>query len=228
MTSPGPNKPAARRSGALARLWHQIGYAVDRTFKTGGRRHEFEHKYAAHGDYFGYQTNPYEKIKYDRTLELMRQWRKASHNALEIGCSVGVFTARIAREFDAVTAVDIAGEALALAEKQVAGAGHVAFHQSDLVSLALPTQYDVIFCAEVLMYVREQDTALACEILDRHLAPGGLIIEVSQQDRQAGRPKFFHGWDAVLGQYFEIAHRERFDDPQRPYEIVGYSRRIAS
>jgi len=48
---------------------------------------------------------------------------------------------------------------------------------------------------------------------------------VSQQDREAGRPKFFHGWDEVLGQYFEIAHRERFDDPERPYEILAYRRR---
>ena len=226
MTPTKQDKPAPR-SGALARLWHQIGYAIDRTFKTGGRRHEFEHKYAAHGDYFGYQTNSYEQAKYQRTLDLMRQWRTASRTALEIGCSVGVFTAKIASEFDAVTAVDIASEALALAESQVAGAGRVSYVQSDLVSLALGAQFDVIFCAEVLMYVREKDAPLACQILDRHLGENGLIIEVSQQDREAGKPKFFHGWDRVLGDYFEIGHRERFEDPNRPYEITAYRRRAA-
>ncbi|MFT3721987.1 MAG: SAM-dependent methyltransferase [Hyphomonadaceae bacterium] len=226
MTPTKQDKPAPR-SGALARLWHQVGYAIDRTFKTGGRRHEFEHKYAAHGDYFGYQTNQYEQAKYQRTLDLMRQWRQASGSALEIGCSVGVFTAKIAGEFDAVTAVDIASEALALAEKQVASEGRVSYVQSDLVSLSVGKQFDVIFCAEVLMYVRQKDAALACQVLDRHLGQNGLIIEVSQQDREAGKPKFFHGWDKVLGQYFEIAHRERFDDPDRPYEIVAYRRRAA-
>ena len=86
-------------------------------------------------------------------------------------------------------------------------------------------RFDIIFCAEVLMYVREKDAASACQVLDAHLGEKGLIIEVSQQDRKAGRPKFFHGWDEVLGKYFEMAHRERFDDQDRPYEIVGYQRR---
>lgn len=211
----------------ITSAWHQLRYAIDRTFKTGNRRHEFEHKYRKHGDYFDYQTSQYEHTKYERTLELMRAWRTGKGAALEIGCSVGVFTAKIAREFDSVTAVDIASEALALAEKQVAGAGQVNYVQSDLVSLATDKRYDVIFCAEVLMYVRQRDSALACQVLDRHLASDGLIIEVTQQDREQGAPKFFHGWDAVLGAYFETAHRERFDDPKRPYEIVGYRRRAA-
>ena len=215
-------KPA---HGPLARLWHQIGYSIDRTFKTGGRRHEFEHKYAKHGDYFGYQNNPYEITKYERTLELVKQWKRIRGSALEIGCSVGVFTAMISTEFDEVVATDIASEALALAKTQVAGRGRVSYVPSDVVSLNLGKTFDMIFCAEVLMYVREKDSGLACSVLDRHLAENGLIIEVSQQDREDGKPKFFHGWDQVLGKYFEVAHQERFDDPVRPYEIIAYQRR---
>ena len=205
--------------------WHQLRYAIDRAFKTGNRRHEFEHKYRKHGDYFGYETKPYELTKYQRTLALVKQWCTGSVSALEIGCSVGVFTAMIVPEFANVTAVDIAGEALELTRTQTGNAPNVSYIQSDLLSLKLNRQFDVIFCAEVLMYIREKDTAEACRVLDALLKPGGLIVEVSQQDRDAGRPKFFHGWDKVLGQYFEIAHRERFDDPERPYEIVAYRRR---
>ncbi len=215
-------KPA---QGPLARMWHQIGYAIDRTFKTGGRRHEFEHKYATHGDYFGYQSNPYELTKYERTLALVKQWRGDRRTALEIGCSVGVFTAMVAPEFEEMVATDIASEALGLAKTQVAGKGRVSYVQSDVISLNLGRKFDVIFCAEVLMYVREKDAALACAVLDAHLAENGLIIEVSQQDREAGKPKFFHGWDKVLGKYFEIAHHERFEDAVRPYEIIAYQRR---
>jgi len=205
--------------------WHQLRYAIDRAFKTGNRRHEFEHKYRKHGDYFGYETKPYELTKYQRTLALVKRWRTGSESALEIGCSVGVFTAMIVPEFANVTAVDIAGEALELTRTQTGNAPNVSYIQSDLLSLKLNRQFDVIFCAEVLMYIREKDTAEACRVLDALLKPGGLIVEVSQQDRDAGRPKFFHGWDKVLGQYFELAHRERFDDPERPYEIVAYRRR---
>ena len=209
----------------MSSAWHQIRYSLDRLFKTGNRLHEFEHKYRKHGDYFGYQTNPYEKLKYERTLNLMRQWRNGSDSALEVGCSVGVFTAMIVPEFKHITAVDIAGEALDLTRKQVENAKTVAYVQSDLLSLKPERQFDVIFCAEMLMYIREKDGAEACRVLDGCLKPQGIIIEVSQQDREAGRPKFFHGWDKILGAYFETSHRERFDDPKRPYEIVGYRRR---
>jgi 2-polyprenyl-3-methyl-5-hydroxy-6-metoxy-1,4-benzoquinol methylase len=209
----------------ITSAWHQLRYTLDRTFKTGNRRHEFEHKYRSQGDYFGYTTKPYELTKYERTVELMRSWRNGSGAALEIGCSVGVFTAMITGEFGRMTAVDIASEALALAAQQTGSAKNVTFVQSDLLSLKTDETFDVIFCAEVLMYIREKDASEACRVLDGCLKPDGLIIEVSQQDRDAGKPKFFHAWDRVLGKYFEIAHRERFDDPERPYEIVGYRRR---
>lgn len=213
---------------AVTSIWHEIRYAFDRTFKTGERRHEFEHKYRKHGDYFGYRSNPYELQKYERTLALMRLWRgEHAKKALEIGCSVGVFTRMIAPDFARITAVDIAKEALAITASEVGplDLGQITYVQSDLLSLDLNQTFDVIFCAEVLMYIREPDAQAACKVLDKHLAPGGVIIEVSQQDREAGRPKFFHGWATVLGEYFRIAHREKFDDPSRPYEIVGYQRR---
>lgn len=209
----------------LTSIWHRLRYSIDRAFKTGNRRHEFEHKYRSQGDYFGYTTKPYELTKYERTVALMKAWRASDGAALEIGCSVGVFTAMIVSEFGHVTAVDIASEALELTRKQVKDAPNVSYVQSDLLSLKTDRTFDVVFCAEVLMYIREKDAAEACKVLDGCLKPGGVIIEVSQQDREAGKPKFFHGWDAVLGKYFEIAHRERFDDPERPYEIIAYQRR---
>ncbi len=214
-------------SNPISSAWHQIRYSLDRMFKTGNRLHEFEHKYRKHGDYFGYQTKPYEKLKYERTLELMKLWRTGSDSALEVGCSVGVFTAMIVPEFRHITAVDIAGEALELTRKQVQHAKNVAYVQSDLLSLKPDQTFDVVFCAEMLMYIRETDGAETCSVLDSCLKPGGIIIEVTQQDREAGKPKFFHGWDKILGEYFEISHRERFDDLGRPYEIVGYRRRVA-
>jgi 2-polyprenyl-3-methyl-5-hydroxy-6-metoxy-1,4-benzoquinol methylase len=225
MTEPLPPSapPPAKRTGVLAGLWHELVYAFDRTFKTGRRRAEFEHKYRTRGDYFAYRSSPYELAKYERTLTAIREWRAGRGRALEIGCSVGVFTRAIAEEFDAVTAVDIAQEALLLAEKEVGGRGHVSYHRSDLVSLDLGQTFDVIICAEVLMYVPERDADLAGRVLDQHLAPGGLIIEVSQKDRTSNA-KFFHGWDRVLGTHFDIRHRQVFEDPQRPYEIVGYVR----
>ena len=153
----------------LKSAWHSVRYAIDRTFKTGNRRHEFEHKYRKHGDYFGYRTNPYETLKYARTMDLMRAWRPSSDSALEIGCSVGVFTAMIAPEFKNVVAVDIAHEALGLAAETTGHAPNVSFIQSDLVSLNAGRTFGVIFCAEVLMYIPQKQGPEACAVLDRHL-----------------------------------------------------------
>lgn len=121
--------------------------------------------------------------------------------------------------------MDIAQEALLLAEKEVAGVGDVAYVRADLLSLDLGRTFDAIVCAEVLMYIREADAAKVIAALERHLAPGGLILEVSEHDRPAGGAKFFQGWDAILGAHFRIAHREVFSDLARPYELVGYIRR---
>jgi 2-polyprenyl-3-methyl-5-hydroxy-6-metoxy-1,4-benzoquinol methylase len=210
---------------AARSLWNAAGYALDRALKTGGRRHEFEHKYARFGDCFGYHTDPYEQAKYAVTLDRILAWRRGSARLLEVGCSVGAFTALAAPHFDAVTATDLADEALRLGRAHVGHSGKVTYVRADLLQLDLGERFDVILCAEVLMYVREAAGPQVCAVLDRHLAPGGLVIEVTNADREAGRPKFFHAWDRVLTPHFAIVHRERVDDPARPYEIVAYGRR---
>ena len=229
MTPPSPppsNAPPPKR-GLLSAFWFEISYAFDRTFKTGKRRAEFEHKYRRHGDYFGYQTKPYELEKYQRTLETAQRLRRGRGAALEIGCSVGVFTKMIAHAFDAVTASDISAEALRIAAETVRGAGDVTYAQSDVISLDLGAKFDVIFAAEVLMYVREADGPRVIEVFEKHLRPDGVIIEVTQADRSPN-PKFFHGWDRVLGAHFSVLSREVVANELRPYEIVVYARRAAS
>lgn len=223
MSTEPTRKPAAL--SPLEGFWRSLAYSFDRAFKTGRRRSEFEHKYRSTGDYFGYLTSPYETEKYARTLAAMEEWRGGRRSVLEIGCSVGVFTAALARTFPQVTAVDIAQEALVQAARQVGGAGDVDYVRSDLLSLDVGRTYDFVLCAEVLMYVPERDGQAAAAVLDRHLADGGLIIEVTPQDRQDGAPKFFHGWDRVLAERFRQVERKTYEDPKRPYEIVAYARR---
>lgn len=220
-SSPPPAPPPKR--GPLSALWYEVGYAFDRTFKTGKRRAEFEHKYRKHGDYFGYQTKPYELEKYRRTLETALSMRRGRGRALEIGCSVGVFTRMIAPDFDAVTAADISEEALRIAARTVDGAGQVSYVQSDVISLSQPQAFDVVFAAEVLMYVREADGPKVIEVFERLLKPDGIIVEVTQADRSPN-PKFFHGWDRILSSRFPIVSRETVPDQTRPYEIVVYAR----
>ena len=213
-----------RKPNPLQALWYRAGYTIDRLLKTGQRRAEFEHKYAAHGDYFGYRTDPYELKKYADTLSCVLEWRRGASAVLEIGCSVGMFTAMLAPHFEKVVASDIAQQALALASAQVGEARNVSFVRGDLLELDLKQKFDIVICAEILMYIRESDGGRVCEVLERHLAPNGLVVEVAPRDR-ASNAKFFLGWNRVLGAYFHEAFRLVVDDANRPYEIVAYDLR---
>lgn len=211
-------------SNPLTVLWRKLVYAYDRTFKTGNRRAEFETKYAESGDYFGYFTSPYELAKYSRTLQRVLELRRGKQSLLEIGCSVGVFTKMVAAEFDEVVASDIADEALKQAEKTVAGAGKVSYVRSDLLALSLNRQFDVITCAEILMYIRPERGADVARVLNAHLKPDGVVIEVVAADRESNA-KFHQAWDVILDKHFAILFRETVPDEKRPYEIVAYARR---
>jgi cyclopropane fatty-acyl-phospholipid synthase-like methyltransferase len=63
------------------------------------RRHSidadyFEGLYRAEDDPWGFATSAYEHAKYDATLAALGTER--SHRALEVGCAIGVLTARLA------------------------------------------------------------------------------------------------------------------------------------
>lgn len=204
-------------------LWYGLLERLNRLFKTGNRRFEFERKYREGGDYFGYETKTYEHAKYAGTLKRVLDWRGGRGAALEIGCSVGVFTRQIAAEFDSVTAQDLSHEALRLAGEALKDLKNVRYAEGDLLTLDLGETYDAIFCAEVLYYIRETEGPRVCAALEKHLKPDGLIIEVGPASRPSGE-KYFHHWDRVLGAHFAIVHRETIDDPARPWEIVAYAK----
>jgi 2-polyprenyl-3-methyl-5-hydroxy-6-metoxy-1,4-benzoquinol methylase len=219
-----PRDPRAvpTRAGPLTRLAFSLSYAWSRLAHKPDRRAEFEHKYQKYGDYFHYSASPYEALKYERTLAFAKTHRRAADSALEIACSVGVFTDMLVGEFAEIWATDISERAIEIAGDRV-GAAPVTFRRADLASMALGRRFDVIFCAEMLMFIPETQADAAVDVLDAHLGEGGVLIEVSPQARASNR-KFFYGWDKVLTRRFAMIARERHDDEKRPYEIVAYAR----
>ncbi len=192
--------------------------------RTGNRRFEFERLYLENPDPWEFHSSPYERRKYERTLACALQWRKASMNALELGCSVGAFSQMLARHFDAVTALDVSQEALAAAKRRNGVESNVRFVRGDLRSLDLGTRYDLIVCAEVLYYLRRSDLEIVCLQLERHLAAGGIVLMVAGVP--AGKPDdfYFDAWEDILAARFKRIFRETVADPARPYEIVVFSR----
>ncbi len=74
-------------------------------------------------------------------------------NVLELGCSDGVFTARLAQCCASVTACDISAVALELARRRCQRLGNVSFQELDFAREALPGRYDIIFAMDVLEFI---------------------------------------------------------------------------
>ncbi len=72
---------------------------------------------------------------------------------LELGCSDGVFSARLARSCASVTACDISPVALELASRRCRQYDNVAFRKLDVARDPLPSRYDIVFAMDILEFV---------------------------------------------------------------------------
>ena len=74
------------------------------------------------------ETSAYEKGKYDETLGVLPRERFA--RGLEVGCSIGVMTQRLAGRCDRLLAVDISAEAVRRTAARCAGLAGVEVRQA--------------------------------------------------------------------------------------------------
>ena len=86
-------------------------------------RDYFENLYEESTDPWGFETSEYERRKYERTLGALGERR--FRRALEVGSSIGVFTAMLAPWCDELLAVDASEKAVELARERLAEHGHV-------------------------------------------------------------------------------------------------------
>jgi SAM-dependent methyltransferase len=138
-------------------------------------RDYFQRRYADDADPWSFATSPYEQQKYQATLDAVG----AGHgNALEIGCSIGVFTGRLATRCRALLAVDIAETALAAARRRNAEAHNIEFRQMALPDEVPAGRFDLIVLSEVGYYWPLPDLDRFLDWLRRALAPGGRFVLV--------------------------------------------------
>jgi len=201
-------------------LLNKLNYLM----KTGNRRYEFERLYLEAEDPWNYRTSPYEDAKYRHVLERALAWRRGRGRALEIGCSIGVFSRMLAGEFNEVTGVDLSMEAIVIARAQNLQAPNLTFQRADVSALNLHGAFDVIFCAEVLYYLPRRTGAAVCAALDRRLAPDGVIVLVSGQPNGSEGDLHFDDWKQLLQAQFKPLFSEAVADPLRPYEVTIFGR----
>lgn len=187
---------------------------MNRWFKTGDNRFEFERLYLEKSDPWDMRSSAYEREKYRRTLDKILEQRRRSERILEVGCSIGSFTASLAEHFAEVVATDFSNEAIARAAEYCRGASNIRFIRSDLQSLKLDTAFDVIVCAEILYYIEKRRAHTVCTQLQRLLAPHGIIAMVGPADGEADF------WENILTGEFRPVRADIIADDIRPYKIV--------
>ncbi|MDO9413291.1 MAG: class I SAM-dependent methyltransferase [Pseudolabrys sp.] len=132
----------------------------------------FEDKYRADIDPWQFRTSDYERGKYQATIDALGKPRFAK--ALEVGCSIGILTARLAERCDAITAIDASATAIATARQ--AGIEHATFQVGTLPQDFPAGGFDLIMLSEVLYYFDATDLARFAALCASALRPGGEII----------------------------------------------------
>jgi 2-polyprenyl-3-methyl-5-hydroxy-6-metoxy-1,4-benzoquinol methylase len=134
-------------------------------------RQYFEDIYARAPDPWRFATSDYEHAKYDTTLAALPEARYA--RGLEIGCSIGVLTRRLATRCDSLVATDISERPLRAARIRLADSPWVEF-----LCAAAPADwpegtFDLIVLSEVLYYLSPADVDLMADRVLGALRPEG-------------------------------------------------------
>ncbi len=135
----------------------------------------FESIYRASPDPWAFATSEYEAEKYRTSLGVLDRSRYAC--ALEIGCSIGIFTAQLALRCGALLAVDINERALERARERNARA-NVHFERRTVPAEFPSGTFDLITLCEVGYYWNDADAAAGRTSIAGALAPGGSLLLV--------------------------------------------------
>jgi 2-polyprenyl-3-methyl-5-hydroxy-6-metoxy-1,4-benzoquinol methylase len=140
-------------------------------------------------------------------------------NVLELGCSDGVFTPRLAKVCASVTACDISPVAREMAARRCQGLANVAIRELDLVHDAIPGRYDIIFAMDVLEFIHGgKELRAAVKKMEDALHPRGLLVVSACRLVPVLRSAWWQRWlpqggDAIVkqiasAQSFSMEHLE--------------------
>ena len=136
----------------------------------------FSHVYNNSNDPWSFETSPYEKAKYEATVAALP--KQHYNKALELGCSIGVLTAMLAKRCSHLLSTDISDAPLQTARQRLKAEPQVIFVQA-----ALPDEYpdgtfDLVMMSEVGYYLSKEDLEKAKEKIVDSLERGGDLMMV--------------------------------------------------
>lgn len=142
-----------------------------------GRRETFEALYERHPDPWNFDSSSYERRKREKTIAALegRHFGKA----LEIGCSTGVLTQQLAARCDRLCALDVAGNAIAIARERLSARDNVELRHAEVPGDWPQGQFDLIVLSEVLYFLASEEIAAVSRPARQSLSPGGWCLLVN-------------------------------------------------
>jgi SAM-dependent methyltransferase len=181
----------------------------------------FERLYSESPDPWGYRTSPYEREKYAATLAALPAGEQGL--CLEVGCSIGVFTALLAERCRHVVAIDFSLRAIELAREELREVANVELLRAGFPSEAPPGSWDLVVCSEVLYYLREPELEEAIGWIEAQLAHGACVVAVSW--RGTGRDEPFSGDEVHDRLARELAAAHTLDARREGYRLDRFEGR---
>ncbi|HET9075089.1 MAG TPA: SAM-dependent methyltransferase [Solirubrobacteraceae bacterium] len=147
---------------------------------------DFDARYRAAEDPWDYRHSEYEQAKYAATLAACGPG--PFRCALELGASIGVFSALLAPRCEELVTIDFSTVATARARETLAPLGHVRVLTGEIPA-ALPVgRFDLIVASEVLYYLAPAALAVTLSALGERLVPGGRLVAVHWREPGSERP----------------------------------------
>jgi SAM-dependent methyltransferase len=148
---------------------------------------DFEARYRADPDPWGYLASEYERHKYAATLAACGPGPFAC--ALELGGSIGVFSEMLAPQCERLVTVDVSPTAVARARARLA-ASPAAEPIAGAIPSAVPLlRYDLVVASEILYYLSDDELAGTLSLLQRCMVAGALLVAVHWRPPGPERPR---------------------------------------
>lgn len=189
---------------------------------TGPDRAYFEQWDSRSDDPWGHLASDYERERYEWTIAALGG--RHVGRALEVGCSLGMFTEMLAPHCDEVLAVDISGVSVSRARERLAHVANASFERRTLPAEMPQGPFDLIVCADVLVYWTADELRGALRAMEEQLAAGGALLLVHYRPKvrvQPLRGDEAHDLVAAETRLAHAAHDERGDHRLDLFEHRG-------
>uniref|UniRef100_UPI003F497307 alpha/beta hydrolase n=1 Tax=Nonomuraea bangladeshensis TaxID=404385 RepID=UPI003F497307 len=169
-------------------------------------------------DPWRYETEPYEIDKYEATLRHVP--RRAYRRILDVGCSEGAFTRRLAEAYPGAECwgVDISDRAISRAAAKAGGPAR--FMTLDFLNMDPGGLFDLVICAETLYYAGRGERLRSVFSRFRSFMEPGAVLVLVHEWPEARR--LYRHLDENPG--FRKVSEHPYEHPVRPYGVTVYER----